>query len=89
MYTPDFLIISRKGKNIYKAIIVETKGEIYANDPIFKDKKEFMETAFKTKNNTEYGYKRFDYLYLPDTLSDLGRIIETAKAIDGFFKEDK
>jgi hypothetical protein len=37
IYTPDFLIINRKDGKIHNAIIVETKGGIYANDPTFKD----------------------------------------------------
>ena len=89
MYTPDFLIISRKDNKIFKAIIVETKGKIYANDPAFKDKKIFMETAFKDKNNAQYGYERFEYLYLEDTLSETDRIIKTANKIEFFFKEVK
>lgn len=63
IYTPDFLIIKRKDGKIHKIIIVETKGEIYANDPTFKDKKTFMETEFSERNNIAYGYERFDYLY--------------------------
>ena len=43
MYTPDFLILQRRDSKIYKAIIVETKGKIYANDPKFKDKKAFTD----------------------------------------------
>lgn len=89
MYTPDFLIISRKKDKIHKAIIVETKGKIYASDPTFKDKKTFMESEFKSKNNNKYGYERFDYLYLEDSMSEVERITETANAIDRFFKEDK
>lgn len=89
MYTPDFLIISRKGDKIHKAIIVETKGRIYASDPTFKDKKAFIETEFKFKNNVKYGYERFDYLYLEDSMSEMERITETANAIDRFFKEGK
>ena len=49
MYTPDFLIIKRKDGKIHKAIIAETKGEIYANDPSFKDKRNFMETEIFKK----------------------------------------
>jgi superfamily II DNA or RNA helicase len=89
MYTPDFLIISRKNGVIHKAIIVETKGEIYANDPMFRDKKHFVENHFKRKNNEVFGFERFDYLYLEDTMTESERILETAKAIDRFFKEDK
>ena len=37
IYTPDFLIIKRKDGVIHKVIVVETKGQIYAKDPVFKD----------------------------------------------------
>ena len=88
IYTPDFLIIKRKDGKIYKAIIVETKGEIYANDPKFKDKKCFMETEFVNQNNKAFGYKRFDYLYLEDTQSENERITLTHQKIREFFKEE-
>ncbi len=88
MYTPDFLVIKRKDKKIYKAVIVETKGRIYANDPSFKDKRTFMETAFTEKNNEKFGYDRFEYLYLEDNLSENDRIMTTAKTIEKFFKEN-
>lgn len=87
MYTPDFLIIQRKDNRIHKAIIVETKGSIYANDSSFKDKKAFAETAFLEKNNDAFGYERFDYLYLEDTLSEYERIQLTHDKIKAFFKE--
>lgn len=87
MYTPDFLIIKRKDGKIYKAIIVETKGEIYKNDPSFKNKKSFVETEFLKQNNQAFGYKRFDYLYLEDTLSESDRIITTHNKICEFFEE--
>lgn len=61
IYTPDFLIIKRKDGVIHKVIVVETKGQIYAKDPVFKDKKNFMETEFSKQNNAAYGYERFDY----------------------------
>lgn len=87
LYTPDFLIIKRKEGKIHKAIIVETKGDIYKNDPAFKDKRTFMETEFAKKNNEAFGYQRFDYLYLEDTLSEKDRIIKTHSKILDFFKE--
>lgn len=88
MYTPDFLIINRKDGKIHKAIIVETKGKIYANDPTFKDKRCFMETEFTEQNNAKYGYKRFEYMYLEDEMSESERIKETHRKIREFFKED-
>lgn len=88
MYTPDFLIIKRKDSKIHKIIVVETKGEIYSNDPSFKDKKTFMETEFSKQNNSAYGYERFDYLYLEDTLSEKDRLTITHQKISEFFKEE-
>ena len=85
-YTPDFLIIKRKDEIIYKVIVVETKGQIY--DPSFKDKKSFMECQFLKQNNNAYGYKRFEYLYLEDSLSQRERIIQTYQKICEFFKEE-
>lgn len=86
MYTPDFLIIQRKHGKIYKAIIVETKGKIYANDPFFKDKRTFMECEFTKQNNNAFGYERFDYLYLEDSLSEAERILLTHEKICTFFE---
>lgn len=88
MYTPDFLIIQRKDGKIFKAIIVETKGGIYANDPTFKEKRAFMETQFVGQNNAASRYQRFEYLYLEDTLSDSERITKTITKMKGFFKEE-
>lgn len=85
IYTPDFLIIQRKDNAIYKIIIVETKGEIYSKDETFIDKKHFMQTEFANKNNENYGYKRFDYLYLEDTLTKDERIQITHEKICEFF----
>ena len=87
-YTPDFLIINRKNDVIYKAVIVETKGRIYSNDPTFLDKRNFMETHFKTQNNKKFDYDRFEYLYLEDSMPENERIILTQRTISNFFKED-
>lgn len=87
VYTPDFLILKRKDGKIHKVIVVETKGGIYANDSKFQDKKNFMETEFSKQNNAAYGYERFDYLYLEDTLSDNERVHLTHQKICNFFKE--
>ena len=88
MYTPDFLIIQRRGTRIHKALIVETKGEIYANDPTFKDKRAFMESEFLRQNNGVFGYERFEYLYLEDTMADKDRIVLTHRKICEFFEEN-
>lgn len=83
-YVPDFLLLSRNEANeIDKVIIIETKGEGFA--PAFVDKKAFMETEFIRKNNEKFGYKRFDFLYLEDTLTAEQRRLKTVEAIHQFF----
>lgn len=87
MYTPDFLIIQRRNERIHKALIVETKGKIYANDLSFKDKRAFVESEFLRQNNAAFGYERFEYLYLEDTMPDTERIVRTHEKICEFFEE--
>ena len=89
MYTPDFLILQRRDGKIHKAIIVETKGEIYANDPAFKDKRRFTETEFLRQNNKQFGYTRFEYLYLEDTMPEHDRIVIAQEKIKAFFEETR
>ena len=86
MYTPDFLIIQRKDGKIYKLIIVETKGSGYA--AAFEDKRQFMQTLFLQKNNEKFGYDRFAYLYLEDSISEKDRIFKTIDTIKDFFTEE-
>lgn len=86
MYTPDFLILQREDGRIQKVIIVETKGDAYANDPKFKDKKDFVQTKFLRLNNSAFGYERFEYLYLEDTMPERDRLTLTKDTINNFFK---
>lgn len=88
IYTPDFFVIQRKNGKINKVVIVETKGEIYANDPRFMDKRRFMETEFAKQNNQAFGYERFDYLYLEDTMTQAERILAVHKKTIDFFEEE-
>ena len=85
-YTPDFLIIKRQEDNkIQKVLIVETKGALYAQDEAFRDRRAFVEGQFLKQNEEKFGYKRFDYLYLEDSLSDSERINKTNDIINKFF----
>lgn len=82
-YVPDFLLLSRNEQNdIDKVIIIETKGEGFAAK--FKDKLNFM-SEFIQKNNDKFGYKRFDFLYLEDTITPEQRRQKTLAAIKKFF----
>lgn len=83
-YVPDFLLLSRKEDGtIHRIIIIETKGEGFAAK--FADRKLFMETEFIRKNNERFGYERFRFLYLEDTLSKAEREKQTMKTIKEFF----
>ena len=85
-YVPDFLAIRRdKSGNIYKVIIIETKGEGYAGN--FIGKKEFMSTQFLKQNNEKFGYKRFEFLYLEDTVKseDIQKL--TIQTIEDFLEK--
>ena len=84
-YTPDFLIIKRKDNKIHKVLIVETKGALYAQDEAFRDRRAFVEGQFLKQNEEKFGYRRFDYLYLEDSLSDSERINKTNDIINKFF----
>ena len=85
-YVPDFLMLSRTEQgDIHKVIIIETKGEGFAAK--FADKRQFIETEFISKNNQEFGYQRFDFLYLEDTISKEERTKRTIAAINHFFND--
>lgn len=87
LYTPDFLLIQRRDGKIHKAIIIETKGELYAREPTFKDKRKFTETEFIQQNNAKFGYGRFEYLYFEDRMSEGERLRMVRENIILFFEE--
>lgn len=83
-YVPDFLLLKRNGDgSIHRIIIIETKGEGFVAK--FADRRQFMETEFIRKNNECFGYERFRFLYLEDTLTKEEREKKTIKAIKDFF----
>ncbi|HIS35936.1 TPA: hypothetical protein IAC10_04820, partial [Candidatus Scatousia excrementigallinarum] len=53
----------------------------------FAKKRQFTETDFLQKNNELFGYKKFDYLYLEDSMTDKERIIKTTNLVERFFTE--
>ena len=84
-YTPDFLVMSRDQQNSIKQIlIIETKGEGFAAK--FADRKKFMEEEFVKLNNERFGYNRFSFLYIEDTLTPIEKDKKTITAINQFFK---
>ena len=83
-YVPDFLLLSRKDDGtIDRVVIIETKGEGFAAK--FADRLQFMQTEFIRQNNEKFGYRRFDFLYLEDTLTAEQRRQKTLQKINDFF----
>lgn len=82
-YVPDFLLLKRNEDGSIHRIIIETKGEGFAAK--FADRRQFMEIEFIRKNNECFGYERFRFLYLEDTLTKEEREKKTIKAIKDFF----
>lgn len=86
-YTSDFLIIERRDSSIQRVLIVETKGAGYSNDPVFLRKKRYVETEFLAQNNAEFGYARFDFLYLEDSTEMTQNLSLLSDKIQTFFKD--
>ena len=86
-YTTDFLIIQRDGdkKEIRKVLMIETKGSGYADDQEFQSKKSFVENEFLQQNSRQFGYAKFDFLYLLDTDGVNKNITMLNEKITGFF----
>ncbi len=84
-YTPDFLLLRKKGNRIAEALIIETKGEAFINDPGFLARRDFMET-FKTQQVGE-DLPKYHYTVLPEVTDerDLDHLIRTT--CKNFFSE--
>jgi sortase (surface protein transpeptidase) len=84
-YTPDFLLLERKENEIFRVLIIETKGSGFADQPGFINRREFVEKEFIPLNNDKFGYKKFEYLYLPDSEDFETNLSRASKAIREFF----
>ena len=86
-YTTDFLLVQRapENKTIRKVLMIETKGSAYAGDPDFNRKKAFIESRFLEQNNRQFGYDRFDFLYLEDSAGISRNMHKLNNKINDFF----
>ena len=83
LYTPDFLLIERQNGAIHRALIIETKGKGFADQKEFVARRKFVQEEFLKMNNDQFGYARFDYLYLSDAEplpANLHKLCEAAQA---------
>ncbi|MBS1634069.1 MAG: DEAD/DEAH box helicase family protein [Bacteroidetes bacterium] len=87
-YTTDFLVVKRTAKDkIHKALLIETKGSVYAEDKVFQKKKNYVETEFLKLNKEKFGYQRFDFLYLEDSKYIAANITKLNNKINQFFND--
>jgi len=87
-YTTNFLIVKRTAKDkIHKALLIETKGSVYAADKVFQKKKSYVETEFLKLNKEKFGYQRFDFLYLEDSKDIAANITKLNNKINQFFND--
>lgn len=87
-YTPDFLLIKRKDKEINKLLIIETKGEGFSEQKNFLLRRKFIESDFIKMNNDKFGYQRFKFLYFSDN-EDINNILyKLTGEINNFFMEE-
>jgi type III restriction enzyme len=80
LYSPDFLVVERKAGQIHRVVIVETKGEGFAAG--FASRRRFVEEEWLPMNNAEFGYRRFEFLYLDRDMN-----ADTRYALDKKIKE--
>lgn len=85
LYTPDFLVIERKDEKIHRVLIIETKGSGFAEQKEFLARRKFVETEFLKTNNEEFGYEKFQYLYLTDADSMEDNLLLFRNKLRGFF----
>lgn len=85
-YTPDFLFLQKKGDRIVRALIVETKGQVFAQDEGFRLRRAFMENDFVKGQGPDaprYAYRVYDR---STDIADLDDFIERV-CNDCFAKE--
>ena len=67
-YTPDFLFLKKENNRIARALIVETKGQIFAQDEAFQLRRAFMENDFVKAQGPDapcYDYRVYEDIRNP------------------------
>ncbi len=87
-YVPDFIMFNRDADGrIDRIAIVETKGEGFAAK--FSERRKFMDEVFIPQNNRMFGYDKFRFLYIEDTMPPAARERELNRTITEFFENQK
>ena len=83
-YTPDFLLLQRTpAGQAHKVLIVETKGRGF--EQAFAGRRRFVESDFLRLNAAQFGYDRFDFLYVREDDSPEQNIAKLAEKISTHF----
>ena len=72
-----------------KESILETKGKGFKEQSEFIERRNYIEKEFIKFNNKKFGYNKFDYLYIEDTLTDNEIISKLNDKLYKFLKEGK
>lgn len=86
-YTPDFLLVERRDGQIYRALIIETKGKGYAEQSEFVARRDWVENEWLQLNNQRFGYQRFQYLFLSDAESMDANMVKLCDVVASFFDD--
>ena len=87
-YIPDFIMFNRDSNGkIDRIAIIETKGEGFGAK--FTERRKFMDDVFIPQNNRMFGYDRFRFLYIEDTLPAAARERALSRTISEFFENQK
>jgi hypothetical protein len=83
-YTPDFLLLQRTPAGAaHKVLIVETKGAGF--EQAFAGRRQYVESDFLRLNAAQFGYDRFDFLYIREDDSPAQNAAKLAEKINAFF----
>ncbi len=84
-YVPDFVMFNRDySGRIGKIAIIETKGEGFADK--FSLRRKFMDEVFIPENNRMFGFEKFRFLYIEDTMPAAAREMKLNRTITEFFE---
>jgi len=86
LYTPDFLLVERNANGqMHKILIIETKGSGFQDEKGFTARRAYMENHFVPMNNEQFGYARFDYLFVSDDDTIDQNMATLLTAVHSFF----
>lgn len=87
-YTPDFLVIQRKGGSIGKTLMVETKGAGFRDEEAFAARRAFVEGVFLPRNEDVFHDRRFCYTVISDDVPQERMKSDFEQLLEEYFGEE-